>query len=492
MFTARPLRTFFSLLALATFAAACGGGDNDPPPSTPTAAIGPITAFGSVVVNGTRFDDSAATVSIEDATLSRDRLRLGMVVQVEGFVQPDGNAVATRIRYNDCVEGPVTAINRVQNTLTVLGQTVAVDDDTVFDGVTQRDMNAFAIGDLVEASCLPDRTRDQVRAARLERKGVHANGSDRIEATGVVANLNLAAGTCTIGGLTVNFAGIAAGDRPAGLANGMTVEASGLNFAGGVLTADRLRDRDRDRLNWPDATKVEVEGYVADFVSIGDFKVDGQRVDARNAVIRNGTAADIVNGVKVEAEGRMSNGVLVASLLVLKLQTNVRIEAQMQTKDTAASTVTLLGKAVSVDANTALIDRLASNTQPTVLTLGALVNGDRLEVRAARDASGKLLATRVERTPADPLVVIKAPAEAKTPTTSLTLLGIGVTTGANTRYRDVNGTLVDAATFYGAVQVPPAVPSVVHARGVTASLASNVVDATRNVSTIGELEIGED
>ena len=37
-----------------------------------------------------------------------------------------------------------------------------------------------------------------------------------------------------------------------------------------------------------------------------------------------------------------------------------------------------------------------------------------------------------------------------------------------------------------------AVPTMVRARGVVASLATNVVDATRDVGTTGELEIGED
>ena len=90
---------------------------------------------------------------------TRDRLRVGMVVQVRGRINGDGTGVADSIQYNDCVQGPITAMNQVQNTVTVLGQTVKVDDDTVFDGVTLRDMNSFAIGDQVEVSCLPDPAR---------------------------------------------------------------------------------------------------------------------------------------------------------------------------------------------------------------------------------------------------------------------------------------------------------------------------------------------
>ncbi len=489
------LRNTLAVIALPLLAA-CGGGGDDAtaPAATEATVIGPITGFGSVVVNGIKFDDSQAAVTMDDAVQTRDRLRLGMVVQVQGQVRSDGTGVANRIQFNDCVEGPITAMNQVQNTLTVLGQTVQVDDGTVFDGVTLRDMNAFAIGDLVEVSCLQDRTQTQaqLRATRIERKGTFVDGATEVEVKGTVANLNLAQGTCTIDGLTVNFAGIPPADRPAGLANGMTVEASGRHFANGILQADRLRDRDRDRIHVPDGNLMEIEGYVSEFVSLASFRVDGSTVNAANAVIRNGTAADVRNGVKVEAEGTMSNGVLVAQVLILKLQTNVRVEAGLQARDTTAGSVTLLGRAIKVAGDTILIDRLGHSNQPQVVTLAALNAGDRLEVMAVRDAAGSLTATRIERTEADPLVVVKGVADAKTPITQLTLAGFTVDTGANTRYRDAAGNLIDGASFYSLVQVPPSAPSMVHARGVVATLATNVVDATRSTSTIGELEIGDD
>jgi hypothetical protein len=469
--------------------AGCGGGGGDGSTSTAT-VIGPITGFGSVVVNGIHFDDSNASVTIEDATGAHSGLRLGMVVQIQGQVHSDGTGVANQIRYNDCVEGPITAMNRVQNTVTVMGETVHLDADTVFDGVALRDMNAFAIGDLVEVSCMPAREQNRMRASRMERKGNFVDGTTPIELTGTVANLDPARGTCTVGATPVNFAGIAAADRPQGLANGMNVEASGKRFKSGVLLADRLRDRDRDRIHVPDGDLFEVQGYVAGFVSIAEFTVDGYAVDASDAVIRNGTGADLADGVKVEVEGTTRNGVLIASLVVIKLQTNVQVEAGMQAKD--AATLTLLGRPVWIDADTVLVDRLASGTQPQRITLGALNVGDRLEVKATRDSGGALVANSVVRTEADPRVVVKAAADAKTPVTRLTLSGFAVATGANTRYRDPSGALIDATSFYNLVQIPPRVPSIVHARGVVPSLATNVVDATRSTSTTGELELTDD
>ena len=228
----------------------------------------------------------------------------------------------------------------------------------------------------------------------------------------------------------------------------MTVEASGKNFdLPTVFSRPTARDRDRDRISYPDGDGIEVEGYVAEFVSISsDFKVSGQMVNAANAVIKNGSAADIRNGLKVEAEGTMSNGVLVASVLVIKQLASIRVEAGLQAVDATLNTVTMLGRSIKVNADTDLRDGVANPGQPTAITLGALNPADRLEVKVYKDVAGALVATRVERTAADSLVVVKGPADAKVPTTQLTLAGFGVSTGLKTRYRDASGAVVDAVS----------------------------------------------
>lgn len=483
-----PSRVSLPIASLAAcLLAACGGGDDEREPSQ--VAYGTITSFGSVVVNGVRFDDSGAAVILDDENGQRSQLRVGMVVRVEGRIRADGTGVARTIRHADCVQGPITAMNRVQNTVTVMGQTVAIDDDTEFDGVTLRDMNAFSVGDHVEVSCLPDGAGQTVRATRMERLGQFQNGISALELKGVVANLDLTARTLTINGLTVDFSAVAAGSLPGGLANGMTVEASGNQYAEGTLLVQRLRDRDRDRVSQPDGDGLWLEGHVSNFVSAADFRIGTQAVNASAAEFRNGTAADLRDGVRVAVEGTLSGGVLMASRVVLRQISQVRVEAGLQSKDGSAGTLTLLGQPIQVTAQTLLRDRLASDDQPTTVTLADLATADRLRVQAYRDTEGALVATRVERTRADALVVVKGPADAKTPTTQLTLAGFAVDTGPASRYRDASGTLTDAASFYASVAVPPAVATLVHARGVVASLSATRIDATRATSTTGELEI---
>jgi hypothetical protein len=64
-----------------------------------------------------------------------------------------------------------------------------------------------------------------------------------------------------------------------------------------------------------DGSKSEVEGYITQFVSASNFKVNGQVVDASAARYEHGTAADLANGLKVHATGTISSGVLRAALL---------------------------------------------------------------------------------------------------------------------------------------------------------------------------------
>jgi hypothetical protein len=84
----RPLEV--TLTATALQLAACA--------TTTTLTRTPITGFGSIIVNGVRFDDSAALVRDDDGAASgRDRLSLGMQVEVESeAVSDDGQGFVLR------------------------------------------------------------------------------------------------------------------------------------------------------------------------------------------------------------------------------------------------------------------------------------------------------------------------------------------------------------------------------------------------------------
>ncbi|WP_144290209.1 DUF5666 domain-containing protein [Ideonella sp. A 288] len=473
----------------------CGGGDDEPTPAatTPVSAVGVISAFGSVVVNGVRFNDSGAAITINDAAATREQLRVGMMVELEGRLdrcpQPDLGVCtgqATRIRFRNNLVGPVTTVNRLRNTLTVMGQTVELDEETIVDGAVVDDIGGLQVGDVVAVSGLrireQDRTRDRLRARLLQRTGGFVNGTTGISVVGEVTDV-VDGTSFGIGPVRVRVQA-SCGLPTGGVQRGQFVEVTGKAFGAGGFDCDRVQVR--ERIGMPDASSVELEGYVSDVVSIGNFRLDGMGVNAALATLRDGTAADLANGRRVEVEGVVTDGVLVASRLLFKREANVQLQAPMQSIDTAAGRLALLGKVVALTTTTQWVDQTSAPVR--TLSLGDLRVGDRLDVRGASDSAGVLVASRITRTEPSTLLVVKAGLDAKSPTSQLTIFGINALTGPQTRYRDPEGNLISATDFYALAQVPPAVPSVVRAQGVAATVA-NTVDATRTSSNRGEVEI---
>ncbi len=98
---------------------ACGGGGGGSGGVTAgidrggiVTATGAITGFGSVHVNGVHYVTTGATITIDDNPGTESDLRVGQVVRIEGRIEQDGiNGTATRVIFDDEVEGPVQSID---------------------------------------------------------------------------------------------------------------------------------------------------------------------------------------------------------------------------------------------------------------------------------------------------------------------------------------------------------------------------------------------
>jgi len=98
------------------------------------------------------------------------------------------------------------------------------------------------------------------------------------------------------------------GGTASDLVNGRQVAATGPVNSSGVLVAHKVSIG-----ALPGAPIIEVEGLIASFVSIANFKVDGQQIDASKATFQNGTAGSLANGRDVTAKGPVTAGVLQAT-----------------------------------------------------------------------------------------------------------------------------------------------------------------------------------
>ena len=279
---------------------------------------GVVTGLGSVVVNGSKFDTSNAAVIINGEQIGvgdefvLDNLDIGRVVTVEGTgILDDINAMAVRIIYQDNVRGPIESIQDIDgNTkeLVVLGQTVIVN---VITKLKNTNFNDLALGDVIAISGYVDDNGD-IRATFLENIVTSI-----FEVTGVVVNLDTNLKAFMINGLTIDYSAIAA-ILPQGIpVEGLFVEVEGELAVGGELLASNIEIA--DELGGEDGDEVEIMGFVTEIISENDiikFKIGNQEVqvdsDPQVVIYVDGNPSDIAPGQKLEAEGSLEDGILVA------------------------------------------------------------------------------------------------------------------------------------------------------------------------------------
>ena len=310
--------------ALTGALAGCGGGVDSGGTGAPVAsyASGTITGFGSVIVNGVRFDDSAAAVTdADDNARSRDDLRLGMTAEVNGtaiVTDADGRDASTArsIVIASELVGPVSANDLVGRRLVVLGQTVDVADGTVFDTSLAGGQAALAVGDRIEVYGHFDPASGRYAATRIERKAASAGFVLR----GIVAALDTSGRSFTIGATRISYAALPASAVPTTLADGrfVRVRLGAVPTTGSVWTATGIVDA-MARIADDDDTRIR--GRVSAFVSTRQFSVNGTPVDAATASFPDGSAG-LALGARAEVEGRSAAGVLVARRVEVESEGN--------------------------------------------------------------------------------------------------------------------------------------------------------------------------
>ena len=175
------------------------------------AVRGPIGGFGSIIVGGTQFDTTTATITVDGQPASEAELAVGQVVTIVGEIR-DGQATASSVSYEEDVKGPIQSINVADDRLIVLGQTVLVDNETSFDDeIVPSSLDGLTVGEIVEISGLAT-ANWEILATRIERE---APGGE-FEVTGRVALLDTATMRFNINALVVDYSSAALEDFPNG------------------------------------------------------------------------------------------------------------------------------------------------------------------------------------------------------------------------------------------------------------------------------------
>jgi hypothetical protein len=376
------------LLGATALVAACGGGGGGDfaavgSGGTGAVAQGPISGFGSVIVNGVRFDDNGATVTIDDNGGLSNQLKLGMMVEIEGTSGSTATTgTATSITAFSHVQGPisappVTTSDPKVGTLTVLGITVSINASTIFENVSG--IAALAQNDVIEVYGLVNGA-DGLTATRIEKKT-----TTEVRTVGTVQALDTVAKTFTLHNITVNYTSAQLDNLSAGLANGTVVRVKGTLSNSTTIAATRVKAVNLTPVV-KEGQKVEIEGLVANFVSIANFEVQGLKVDASKV----SPAVSVSNGVRVEVEGTVTNGVLVATKVELK---NEGVEAEVELFGTVAG-LNATAQTFTLRSGTVTVHWSGTTIFESPLTAGTL-DGKSVEVKG-NVVNGIVEATRIK------------------------------------------------------------------------------------------------
>lgn len=318
-------RTTLKSLALfsAVMLAACSTTQNDPALEVDNiVSKGVIEKFGSIFVNGVEFKTAGATLHLRDDNTDQvlaseaqvqDFLKKGMVVTVKGQVSKNGlTGTAQEVEFRNTMQAKIddNGVDLANNTITVLGQKIVVDDSIkslLLDG-------SIIAGDVVEISGLPD-DKGQIRATFVEKKAgvTEFEAKGYVKLTGSSSSFVLLLSPGAASGITVNVA--AGASLPA---DGSFIEVkTAITASGEAITAASLESE--TEIKPTDNQKVSIEGIPASGTA-DDFILNGQRVrtNAQTAYV-NGIKANFSLTRKIQAHGSVVGGILIADRITFKV-----------------------------------------------------------------------------------------------------------------------------------------------------------------------------
>lgn len=303
----------------------CGGSDGIGSGGTgtvPVVSTGTVSGFGSIVVDGGRFDDRNARVEAENqpGTTVLAEARLGQRVEVEA--EADGTARVVRVQAQ--ARGRVDAL--VAGGFVVLGQTIVVNTDAVRGPVTQfgdgyAGANDVLVGDAVEVHGMvrPAGTGTVVQATRVDRL---ASVPTVLKLAGVVGETTSSGGTTSfhVGGLTVSVDAEAVEPRGDTIAAGRSVIVFGRASNWSVVAGAPTLVADRVTLQRPAAGATAYRGGVIANLdtSARSFTIDGVVVSYADATLQP-AGSILAEGRYVQARGTYAgDNAFVATLVTLR------------------------------------------------------------------------------------------------------------------------------------------------------------------------------
>ncbi|SFC00852.1 DUF5666 domain-containing protein [Pseudoalteromonas denitrificans] len=342
-----------------------------------TQSQGVISGFGSVFVNGTRFNTDTSIITTDDTLNGTDSdLDIGMLVSIQGLVSHDGSlAKATVIDYSVRARGPVDNINLLDNKITVLGQVFLIDELTEFKDT---DFESLLVGDIVDISAILN-TENNLLATLIKKRDA---GESTYIVRGEVSSLDTDAHTFMLDNLTINFANAEV--------KGELVEAVTVKVKADTAPVDNILHAIEVEIETSELAQgqfIALDGIINEFTNTQEFKVNSQAIMlTTDTKIENGTLSDISLNKRVKVFGQLNeNQILVANKIRLDKPGIIKVEGQIGAINLNDDSVTVLGITFLTDKHSHFLDK--SSAKVKRFSLSDLAIDDRVEIKAFEQES---------------------------------------------------------------------------------------------------------
>jgi hypothetical protein len=406
-------------------------GSGAPVAAAPVTTNGRITGFGSIIVDDVEYATTGAQIRIDDQVANETDLRVGHIVTIRGTVSADGRTgTASEVMFTSDVRGDVGQVNASARTFSVLGQTVRVNDETLFDEGTQiEDLSQLQAGAKVRVSGFKN-AAGEVLASRVDGLAPAATNQEA-QVSGQVQSLDTNVRTFRINTLQVDYRSATVSGN---LVEGSTATVkgtSGTGAAAGTLVATQITVTSGSPAP-PAGEKAQIEGLISAFQSVTDFTVAGRRVttNGNTRFQLRGLTLGVDVFVKVRGTYNASQ-ILVADRVEARELPRGLVRGPVDAVSAGSGTLGVLGVNVQVSGSTSFEDR--SNEHVRQFRLSDIRSGDSVEVRGTVDPSGSLLATLVQRNRPEQRVQVQGAAR-DVAAPMFRVLGVTVMTDSRTTF----------------------------------------------------------
>jgi hypothetical protein len=442
------------ILLMSTYLIGCGGGSDKfagidaggAPAATSTS--GTLNGFGSIIVNGIRYNSDKAKIQVNGQIANENDLRPGYQVKLTGTLNKDNTGTADTVEFFPTIIGKISSIDLQNNRLVLLGQNVQIDNATLFDDqISPNYLNGLKVGDSILVSGLPD-SAGVITATRIELAPQMTH-----QIVGFVSNLDAMASTFMLNNLKVNFSAATLNDFPNNqLKNGSFIRASGDLNQDGIFVAKVLNYQAIDFKK--EIKSANIEGFITRFVSSTDFDVAGiPCTTTETTSFVNGDKTSLVLGARLKIKGDVnSSNQLVAKTIELQQRPRNQIAGEVSNIVAEAAVGTIAVGSFQI-ANTTVKTTNTTNYEDKDnerlkrFNFSDIQAGNFLKVSGYIDQTN-FIATKIERIKLKPDMELEFSGKVThVEPHNIQVYGRSVQTNAQTEIRDINGNTITEAEF---------------------------------------------